>query len=687
MQQFNLVIHNATGLHARPARVFVDIAKQYESVIQVRHGTKQANAKSLISLLTLGVTGGQIIYVDITGSDEEVAAVALAAAIRNGLGEGPAPQEKEVDSRPSEVATQPQPEQVVAGPAEVAANKAPNIVQGVAAAPGIAVGPVYQFKRSQLEVNESSAGVSQEQARLQTALEAARQQIASLHEQVLQRGAVSEGEIFEVHRDILADPTLLDPVHAAIDGGQSAAWAWQSVVKQYCEQLSRLADPLLAERSVDVRDVGDRVLRLLTNTTADPGPSFQTDSPVVILAYDLTPSETAVLDPERVLGICTVVGGPNAHTAILARALGLPAVVRAGSSVLEIADGTTVILDGTAGTLIVAPEPPALEAARLSQQKEREQRTAARQRADEPALTSDGHTVEVVANIGGLADAERANGLGAEGVGLFRTEFLFLNRAEAPSEDEQFEIYRDVARAMDGKPVIIRTLDIGGDKPIAYLNLPAEDNPFLGLRGIRLCLEHPALFRQQLRAILRASSSGKLRIMFPMIADSVELRAAKAIVEEVRAELGVPPVEIGIMVEVPSAALMADELAKEVDFFSIGTNDLTQYTLAMDRTNSALASRADGLHPAVLRLIARTVEAAHCAGKWVGVCGELGSDTQAVPILVGLGVDELSVSSPAVPTVKAQIRSLTLAECQVLGQAALKCGTAEQVRAGGTSSL
>jgi phosphocarrier protein FPr len=306
--------------------------------------------------------------------------------------------------------------------------------------------------------------------------------------------------------------------------------------------------------------------------------------------------------------------------------------------------------------------------------------SAARESAAEPAITRDGLRVEVVANIGGLADAEKAIQMGAEGVGLLRTEFLFLDRTEAPSEREQCEVYSDIARAMSGLPVIVRTLDIGGDKPLPYVQVPHEENPFLGERGIRLCLARPELFREQLRAILRAARFGRLRIMFPMVADLSEWQAARAMVEDLRAELDVPPVEMGIMIEVPSAALVADGFAAEVDFFSIGTNDLTQYTLAMDRMHPSLAGKSDGLHPAVLRLIAKTVEAAHQAGKWVGVCGELGADPQAVPILVGLGVDELSVSVPAIPTVKAQIRNLTLSEAKSLAHRALACATAKEVR-------
>jgi phosphoenolpyruvate-protein phosphotransferase len=404
------------------------------------------------------------------------------------------------------------------------------------------------------------------------------------------------------------------------------------------------------------------------------------EEPFILVANDLTPSETAALDPARVLGFCTAVGGPHAHTAILARALGLPAVVSAGARVLDLPNQTPVVLDGQSGTLTIAPDAAEIARARAEMQAFQARRAAAAAAAGDPAITLDGHRVEIVANIASVEDARRAAASGAEGVGLLRTEFLFLERTEAPTEDEQFAIYRDIAQALDGRPIIVRTLDIGGDKPLPYLNLPAEENPFLGERGIRLCLAHPELLKQQLRAILRAAAFGPLRIMFPMIADIAEVRAARAMVDALRAELHAPAIEVGIMVEVPSAAVMADLLAHEVDFFSIGTNDLTQYTLAIDRTHPKLALQADGLHPAVLRLIDCTVQGAHAAGKWVGVCGELGSDPQAVPILVGLGVDELSISVPAIPLVKDQIRSLTLAQCRERATQALACASAGQVR-------
>ncbi|HEY9088862.1 MAG TPA: phosphoenolpyruvate--protein phosphotransferase, partial [Anaerolineaceae bacterium] len=433
-----------------------------------------------------------------------------------------------------------------------------------------------------------------------------------------------------------------------------------------------------AARADDVRDVGRRVLRLMLNLKEKTLSGVT--APVIIIARDLTPSQTATFDPQHVLGFCITTGGPTAHIAILARALGLPAVVAADENVLSIPEGTLSIIDGDEG--FVLPNPPAetLARAKHTQESWQEQRRVSLAQAGEPAVTQDGHHVDVTANIGSLADAMDALKQGADGVGLLRTEFLFLDRTTAPTEDEQFAVYRGIAETMKTLPVIVRTLDIGGDKPLAYISMKPELNPFLGERGIRLCFNRADLFRGQLRAILRASKHGKLRIMFPMVADVSEVRRARALIDELCRELNVPAVQVGIMVEVPSAALMADVIAPEVDFFSIGTNDLTQYTLAVDRGHPTMAFMSDGLHPAVLRLIAHTIESAHKFGKRCDLCGELGSTPAAVPILVGLGMDELSVSTPAIPAVKAQIRSLKLEEVRPLAQKALACATPQEVR-------
>ncbi len=670
MKQIDVVIHNPTGLHARPAKVFVNTAKQFASDIRVEHGSKKANAKSMISMLTLGVERGSQIRILVEGSDEDEALSALETAISSGLGEG---ETETHTSTPAAPSTQPTNGQLPP-PVELSSN----MIKGIPAAPGIAIGPIYRLQHEEIEIEETFQGASDEQERLHTAIERARVQLATLHKQMLQTASTSEAAIFEAHLEILDDPDLLDAVLERITKQQSAARAWQAAIDNRAQAMAKLNDPLLAGRAADIQDVGYRVLRLLMG--ADDQQISLPDHPVVLVATDLSPSDTASLDRDKILGFCTAAGGPTAHSAIIARALSLPAIVSAGESVLDIDNLTTVILNGTTGVLTITPDETAMRQAETQQQQWLSAISAAQKSATQPAITQDGHRVEVVANIGGLADAEKAAVSGAEGVGLLRTEFLFLERTAAPTEREQFEVYRDIVQAMNGQPVIIRTLDIGGDKPLSYINLDPEDNPFLGERGIRLCLNRPELLRQQLRAILRAAEFGPLRIMFPMIADLSEWRKARAMVTEVQTELGAPQVDVGIMIEVPSAALMADVFAPEVDFFSVGTNDLTQYTMAMDRMHPKLAGQSDGLHPAVLRLIARTVEAAHAAGKWVGVCGELGADPQAGPILIGIGVDELSVSVPAIAPVKAQIRSLNLADAQKLAQQALACGTATEVR-------
>jgi phosphoenolpyruvate-protein phosphotransferase len=665
VKQLNFVIENATGLHARPAKVFVNTIKQYKADIRVLYGDKKVNAKSVIAILGLGVTCGAEILVELNGADEELAAEALQTAFAERLGES--------DHAP-EPAAKPQPAPTANGHTPAAV---PNGLRGVGAAPGLAIGPVFQMRPTAVTITESFAGVEAEKARLNAALVDGEAQLAALRDQ-MQAHVPEEAAIFDVHRELLTDEDLLEAVHDKIQAQQNAAQAWQAAIQERASLMASLDDPLLAARAADIRDVGNRILKLLAGeeTTGIQWP----DHPVVVTAHDLTPSDTATLDPQKVLGFATAVGGPTAHSAIIARALGLPAVVSAGVGLLEIGDGTAVILDGTTGIIQVNPDEAAQTAARSSQAAAKQQEEEAKAQAGAPAVTQDNHRIEIAANIGGVKDAQNAHASGAEAVGLLRTEFLFLGRATPPSEDEQFEVYRQIAEAMAGKPVVVRTLDIGGDKPLPYVQVPPEDNPFLGERGLRLCLNRPELLREQLRAILRAAEFGTLRIMFPMVADLSEWHAAKAIVDEIRTELNAPTVEVGIMIEIPSAALMADKFAQEVDFFSVGTNDLTQYTLAMDRMHPTLAGKSDGLHPAVLRLIDSTVRAAHAAGKWVGVCGALGADPQAVPILLGLGVDELSVSVPSIALVKAQVRTLTFAAAQQLAAQALCCGTAGEVR-------
>ncbi|MBW4658944.1 MAG: phosphoenolpyruvate--protein phosphotransferase [Drouetiella hepatica Uher 2000/2452] len=658
-QGVEVKIAGKAGLHARPATVLASLAKQFESEIQVRYGNQTANAKSLLSLLKLGVEGGRSVLLMAQGADADAALEALQKAIVAGLDD--------------------EPEEKISIPSEHSLRFDSPAIFGISASPGLAIGTLFQLKRGKISFDATAKDPVAEELKLHQAIEMAKAQLQELYNDVKERSSAGKAAIFLAHQEFLDDPDLMAATIADLQPNRSAAWAWQQAFEQRAHSLEKLSDALIAGRATDLRDVGRRVLRLLADKVEDE-PSLP-DRPAILIAEDLTPSDTAGLNPSLTLGFCTAYGGPTSHSAIIARSLGIPAIVGAGETVLNLADGIPCILDGESGALYPQPDQADLDKAAIAQQNLQEIRAAEQLSCYQPALMTDGHRVEVVANIGAPAEAEQAVNAGAEGVGLLRTEFLFLNRVEPPSEEEQFAAYRQMTRALNGLPLIIRTLDIGGDKAVPYLNLPAEENPFLGVRGIRLCLQRPDLFRPQLRAIFRASQLGTIAIMFPMISTLEDLWTARQIAEEVRLEIGAEPVQIGMMVEVPSAVVMANEFAKEVDFFSIGTNDLTQYVLAMDRGHPTLAKQADGLHPAVLRMIHQTVQAADTAGKWVGVCGGIAGDPKGAAILAGLGVKELSVSIPSVAAVKAKLRTLSWSQTQELATRALKCRTAQEVRA------
>ena len=659
-KEIEVTIAGAAGLHARPATFFVDVANQFEAEIFVRANGKLANGKAMASLLKLGAGAGAKIQILATGSDADQALQALREAVESGLGE-----EEEHEQIIDETTWVP-----------VSDN---HWIGGVSASPGLAIGRLHYFQSSRLIVDDKPGDAASEKLKLKYALEVGREQLVEIHDAVKSRCGRSEAAIFRAHQAFLTDIDLFSEVHDLIEGGHSAAWSWQKVIDGRVAEVEQVANERLAGRAADLHDVGQRVLRLLTGT--QQGEVYLPSEPVLLVAEDLTPSDTARLDPKRILGLCTALGGATSHTAIIARSLDIPAVVGAGAAILEQANGALCILDGSTGRLYIAPSEADLKSAEEFRVDWARRRDVEFQTRYEPAILTDGHRVEVVANIGKASEAARAVEAGAEGVGLLRTEFLFLERETAPSEDEQFAAYCTMTAALNGLPLIIRTLDIGGDKVVPYLSFPPEENPFLGVRGIRLCLRHPELFLPQLRAIYRASVTGPIKIMFPMIASLEDLRAARKIAEEVRAELGVPPVEIGVMIEVPSAALMAAELAREADFFSIGTNDLTQYVLAMDRMHPALARQVDGLHPVVLRLIDQVTKAATAAGKPVGVCGGVAGETRGALILAGLGVSELSMSLPSVASIKAQLRATSLPKIQAYAKRALACQTPEEVRA------
>ncbi len=648
------------GLHARPATALINVAKRFAAEIQVRHGEKAANGKSLVSMLRLGASGGVPLEISARGADATSALEAISALFATGIDEEPAP----APGTPRPV---------------LSVDYEGHVFAGISASPGIVEGPAWSFQRERLVVAETAADPVVQRHRLDQALAGAAADLRHVFEEFSRKAGAPRAAIFRAHLELLEDPDLVAAAYALVATGKSAGWAWRNVYEDRAAGLAELSDATLAARAADLRDVGRRVLHLLADAVESA--ASLPDHPVLLLAEDLEPSDTARLDPEQVLGLCTAGGGPTSHTAIIARSLDIPALVAAGPGVLDIADGEIMILDGDAGVLVAHPTARDLARAAERRSQAMERHEAERLERFKPAVTLDGRRVEVVANIGGPSEAPQAIDAGGEGVGLVRTEFLFLKRDTPPGEDEQFEAYRTMVQAMNGLPIILRTLDIGGDKHVPYLNLPAESNPFLGVRGIRLCFEREDLFRTQLRAMFRAAALGSVRIMYPMIATVEELQRAKAISEDVRRQLGAPTVDIGIMIEVPSAVMLAEELARECAFFSIGTNDLTQYVLAMDRQHPVLASQADGMHPAVLRMIERTVAGARKSDIWVGACGGIAGDPVGTVVLAGLGLAELSVSIPSIAATKALLRGLRMSDAQALAKRALACKNAAEVRA------
>jgi multiphosphoryl transfer protein len=665
-----IVIPNPTGLHARPAAVLASLAKGFRSSIKLQLGDQQVNARSITAIMELDVRSGATVHLLASGSDARAAIDKIAPVIAEGLGdEGCTP-------APAPATTTIAPESALP-PRRKSTD--PNLLLGVPCSPGLAVGQVFQVRRGMIEVTEEGAGVGTERGKLSAAIETAKGQLEALRAQLQAKADPAKAAIIAAHEELIEDPDLLEIVDSAIAKGKSAEFGWKKAVTTHADRLAALANPLLAQRANDLRDVGLRVLAILTGEEAK-APDYPANT--ILIAEDLTPSDTAALDRARVMGFATTRGGATSHGAILARSLGIPALAGVEPAALEVPNGTSVVLDGSKGTLRLNPPPEEITRIRSAHKRAEKQRKEDLAHAHEPAVTLDGKRIEVVANIGGLKEATQVSALGGEGVGLLRSEFLFMERSTPPSEDEQFEAYKAIAQAI-GKdhPLVIRTLDVGGDKPLAYLPIPKEDNPFLGERGVRIALDRPEIMRIQLRAILRASAFGRVSVMFPMISSLEEIRDAKAILAEESQRLGIAPIPAGIMVEVPVTAVMAAQFANEADFFSIGTNDLTQYTLAMDRGHPKLAPRIDGLSPGVLHLINHTVRGGHAANRPVAVCGGIASDAHGVPILIGLDVDELSISLPAIPAIKGQIRKLRLDECRELAQKALAAESAAEVRA------
>jgi phosphotransferase system enzyme I (PtsI) len=554
------------------------------------------------------------------------------------------------------------------------------LLAGVSAAPGVAIGPALVYKPEVTPAAPPGGRVADnpeaERRRFQEASEA----VAAALSELMAQADDQAKAILEAHLMMLQDPSLIEQVEAGITAGRPAEAAVESAVGEFAGMLAALDDPYLKERAADVRDVGRRLMAALAGKPA----GLRLERPCIVVAHELGPSDTIGLDRSLLLGLVTEQGGPTSHTSILARTWAIPAVVLPGITG-RVATGDTIALDGDAGNLQLNPAAEALAAyeQRARQASAQAERDLAE--AELVAETTDGHRVELAANAGRPGDVAPAVALGAQGVGLFRSEFLFMGRQTAPDEDEQYAAYAEALKAAAGHRVVIRTMDIGGDKAVDYLNMEKEENPFLGVRALRLCFRRPGLFRTQLRALLRAGVHGKLAIMFPMVGSLGDLRSARRELDDARRSLeadGITHVshpEVGIMVEIPAAALIAPHLAQEVDFFSIGTNDLVQYTLAVDRGNPELADLYQPYHPAVLRLIDQVVVAAHAAGKWVGVCGEMGGQPIGSLLLTGLGVDELSMSPSRLPKVRRLIRSNRFAELERIAREALTLGTPDYV--------
>ena len=561
------------------------------------------------------------------------------------------------------------------------------MITGIPASPGIVFGKALVLKEEKIVLDTqkiSEDQVEAEVARFYAGREAAVEQLNSIHQRALKSLGEEKAAILEGHLMILEDEELEEEIIDYLRSNKvNASVAASKIIDQQVERLSEIDDEYLKERAGDIRDIGNRLIKnILGMHIVDLGDITEES---ILVAYDLTPSETAQLNLEKVLGFITDIGGRTSHTSIMARSLELPAIVGTNDVTARVNTGDYLILDAVNNRVYVNPTQAEIDELKTLEAKLAEEKAELAKLKDLPAVTLDGHKVEVVANIGTIRDCEGTHRNGAEGVGLYRTEFLFMDRDQLPSEEEQFIAYKEVVEAMEGRLVVLRTMDIGGDKELPYLNLPKEMNPFLGWRAIRIALDRREILRAQLRAVLRASAFGKLAVMFPMIISVEEIRELKSVLETLKAELRAEGkafdenIQVGVMVETPSAAVNAKFLAKEVDFFSIGTNDLTQYTLAVDRGNELISHLYNPMSPSVLGLIKQVIDASHAEGKWTGMCGELAGDERATLLLLGMGLDEFSMSAISVPHIKKLVRHVSYQEAKALADEALQKPTAAEI--------
>jgi phosphoenolpyruvate-protein phosphotransferase len=660
------------GIHARPAALLAQRLRAVAAQVSIEAHGKRADARSVVAIMSLGVGFRDTISVQAKGTG----ALAAIEAVTAGLEEALRAEESAAHAVPPRADGSGRAEAASERPARAAAQAVDGRLQGVVAVAGLAVGVAARIERPEIVVAEFGAGRAQESRELERARSTVKARLA----RVAEVGAPARREIVAAHVEFLDDPMLNEVAEELIASGKSAGFAWRTATRRSMAALAALADERLRERADDLLDVESHVLLALSGEARPM--NLPIPERAVLLANELLPSELVALDRRRLAAICLGGGGATSHVAILAAAMDVPMLVGLGPAIQAIGEGAALIVDADRGVLETTP--PAADIARAEARVAARQaeRVAERAAAQSECRARDGTRVEIYANVGNVGDAAGAVSNGAEGCGLLRTEFLFIERETAPSEAEQLEAYQAIADALGGRPLVLRLMDIGGDKPLRYLPLPYEENPALGLRGIRTALWRKDLLRTQLRAALRVEPAGIVRVLLPMITDVAELRTVRSLVDELRAELGNrAPVEFGAMVETPAAALGAARLLREADFLSIGSNDLTQYTLAMDRGHAELAARVDALHPAVLQLIAATAAAGIEAGKTVAVCGGVAADPIAIPLLIGLGVRELSVVPAAVPGVKRLVRSLTIAACASLAARCLTLESAVEVRA------
>lgn len=649
-----LVVPLPNGIHARPAARIAERARQFAADLTLHAHGREANGRSPTALMILGARRGDALRIVGSGEDAEQAVAALVRLVT-----------EEIEERPEQETT--------ACPPAAPPPSSDGAITGVCAVPGLALGPAFRFRPADVAVAEDGDGAEVERERLERARAAVMHALGAAA-----RGGGAAASIASAHRVLIEDVELLAAAEASLTAGRSAGFAWRRALRDRADALRATGNQLLIERVDDLLDLEQQVLAAMAGGTS-AGPSYPAGA--VLLADEMLPSQLVHLASCRPAAICIARGGPTSHAAVMAAAAGVPMLVAMGAGIDGIADGTCLLVDTAAGMLEVDPASDVLRAARARIAAADARHSEELAAATEICRTRDGARIEVFANLGSVAQAEEAVVAGAEGCGLLRTEFLFLDRQEPPSEAEQRMAYQAIADTLGDRPLIVRTLDVGGDKPIAYLPIPPEENPALGLRGVRASLWRTDLLEVQLRAILKVRPIGRCRIMVPMIVAPAELQKVRALVDRLAAELGLDRrVELGIMVETPAAAMLADQLAAEADFFSIGSNDLTQYTLAMDRGNPLVAAQVDAFHPAVLRLIRQAALGAAVHGRPIGTCGGLASDPLGAVLLVGLGVTELSVAPSAIPAVKAALRRRTIEECRRMAEQALAADSPDAVR-------